>query len=49
MPTLPNDAVIQGIYGVMISNRTSTPVAIMALTCNAFIFSSWRSDNEMVR
>jgi hypothetical protein len=38
MPTLPNDAVIQGIYGVMISNRTSTPVAIMALTCNATSF-----------
>jgi hypothetical protein len=25
MPTLPNDAVIQGIYGVMISNRTTSP------------------------
>jgi hypothetical protein len=35
MPTLPNDAVIQGIYGVMISNRTTTPVAIMALSCNS--------------
>jgi hypothetical protein len=35
MPTLPNDAVIQGIYGVMISNRTTTPVAIMGLSCNS--------------
>jgi hypothetical protein len=38
MPTLPNDAVIQGIYGVMVSNRTTTPVAIMSLTCNATSF-----------
>jgi hypothetical protein len=38
MPTLPSDAVIQGIYGVMVSARTTTPVAIMSLSCNSVAF-----------
>jgi hypothetical protein len=34
MPTLPNDAAIQGIYGVMVTNRTTTPMVVMDLRCN---------------
>lgn len=48
MPTLPNDAVIQAIYGVVVIKRTLSPTgfnSIMNISCNASSFAGGGSSS----